>query len=107
MGKAKKKKVDIYRDLRRAVNDALAYERGEPIDLRTAEIPAPPKPMKPKEIRVIRENLHASQVVFACFLNVSPKAVQAWEQGRRRPHSTALRLLEIAKKNPGVLLARV
>lgn len=101
---AKRKKVKIYGDLRQSLKDALSFEGGEPIDLRTTEIPAPPKAMKPAEIRRIREHLNASQVVFARFLCVSPKAVQAWEQGARRPQSTALRLLHLAKDNPEVLL---
>lgn len=104
MAKKKRVKVNIYNELRRSLNDALAYERGEQIDLRATEMPAPPKPMKPEEIRRIRESLHASQAVFATFLCVSPKAVQAWEQGLRRPRNTALRLLGIAKKNPAILL---
>ncbi len=98
------KKLNIYEDLREALTDARAYERGEKIDLRTTEIPAPPKAMKPAEIRQIREALHASQPVFAQYLCVSVKAVQSWEQGIRQPRSTALRLLAIAKKNPRALL---
>jgi Domain of unknown function (DUF4372) len=35
--------------------------------------------------------LNASQAVLASFLCVSTKAIQAWEQGIRRPQSTALR----------------
>ena len=101
---AKRIKVKIYDDMRHSLADALAYERGQRVDLRVTEIPAPPKPMEPEEIRRIRENLHASQTVFAHFLCVSPKAVQSWEQGIRRPQTTALRLLTIAKKNPQVLL---
>ena len=99
-----KTKVNIYSDMRQALADALAYERGERVDLRATEMPAPPKPMKPEEIRHVRESLNASQAVFATFLCVSTKAVQAWEQGLRRPQSTALRLLNIAKRNPKVLL---
>jgi putative transcriptional regulator len=100
---AKKIKVNIYDDMRQSLADALAYERGQ-VDLRVTEIPPPPKVLKPREIRHIRESLHASQAVFAHFLCVSPKAVQSWEQGSRRPQSTALRLLMIAKKNPTALL---
>jgi putative transcriptional regulator len=101
---AKQIKVKIYDELRESLRDALAFERGRTVDLRVIEMPAPPKPMKPGEIRQIRESLNASQAVFASFLCVSTKAVQAWEQGLRRPRSTALRLLDIAKKNPAVLL---
>jgi putative transcriptional regulator len=101
---AKKVNQNLYDGLREALTEAHAYERGARVDLRVTEIPAPPKPIKPEEIRRIRESLHASQAVFAQFLCVSPKAVQSWEQGTRRPQSTALRLLAIARENPRVLL---
>ncbi len=101
---AKRIKVNVYDDMRQALTDAAAYERGEKVDLRVVELPSPPKLLKPKEIRHIRESLHASQAAFAQFLCVSTKAVQSWEQGIRRPQSAVLRLLVIAKKNPAVLL---
>jgi putative transcriptional regulator len=102
--KTKKIKVRVFADLRQALADAEAYERSEGVDLRVMELVKPPKEMKPREIRQIRESLHASQPLFADFLCVSPKAVQSWEQGTRKPQSSALRLLEIARKNPSVLL---
>jgi len=104
MARAKKIKLNVYEAMQRSLGDALDYERGQAIDLRVTEIPAPPKRMKPEEIRRVRERLNASQAVFAGFLCVSTKAVQAWEQGIRRPQSSALRLLDIAKNNPAVLL---
>jgi putative transcriptional regulator len=100
----KKSKVKIHDEMRQSLRDALEFERGRVVDLQVTEIPAWPKAMKPAEIREVRESLHASQATFASFLCVSTKAVQAWEQGVRRPQSTALRLLDIAKKNPAVLL---
>ena len=104
MVRAKKIKVNVYEVMQRSLCDALDYQRGQAIDLRESEIPAPPKRMKPEEIRRVRESLNASQAVFASFLCVSTKAIQAWEQGIRRPQSSALRLLDIAKNNPAVLL---
>lgn len=38
------------------------------------------------------------------MLNISPKTVQAWEQGSREPGDAALKLLTIAKNHPEVLL---
>jgi len=101
---AKKLKVKICNEMRESFRDALTFERRQAVDLRVTEMPARPRPMKPEEIRQVRQNLKASQAMFASFLCVSTKAVQAWEQGARRPRSTALRLLDIAKKNPAVLL---
>ena len=99
-----RKKVKVFEELRESLTSALAHETGEPVDLRVTEVPSKPKLLKPAEIRGIRRRLHASQLRFARFLNVSPKAVQSWEQGWRKPRSAALRLLSIAKKNPKVLL---
>jgi DNA-binding transcriptional regulator YiaG len=99
------KKVRVFNDLQQSLATALAFEKGQAVDLRVTEVLPRPKPLKPTDIRGIRRSLHASQLRFAAFLNVSPKAVQSWEQGLRKPQSAALRLLTIAKKNPNVLLA--
>lgn len=85
--------------------DALALKKGGKSGLRVTAIPRV-KPMKPREIKGIRLALGASQSEFAHVLNVSPKVVQSWEQGVRRPTSTALKLLSIAKTNPQILLRR-
>ena len=74
------------------------------LDLRAAQLPARPKPMKPADIRALRERLNASQALLARLLNVSSNAVESWEQGIREPRQATLKLLQIAKKNPGVLL---
>jgi len=101
---AKKIKVNIFDDMREALRDAAAYEQGEALNLRVTRIPARPKQISPKEVRQIRQALHASQSLFATYLNVSPNAVRSWEQGTRRPRQAALKLLTIAKKNPKALL---
>jgi putative transcriptional regulator len=51
----------------------------------------------------LRKDLNCSQSVFARVLNISPKTIQAWEQGIRRPSDAALRLLEVVEKYPSVL----
>ena len=73
-------------------------------DLRTADLPSRPKPLKPADIRALRTSLNASQALLARLLNVSSNAVESWEQGIREPRQATLKLLHIAKKNPGVLL---
>ena len=74
------------------------------LDLRKAELPARPKPLKPSDIRALRASLNASQALLARLLNVSSNAVESWEQGIREPRQATLKLLHIARKNPGVLL---
>ena len=71
--------------------------------LRTHHIPVPSR-LKPDQIAQIRLTLNASQAVFASYLGVSKAAVVAWEYGIRRPSGAARKLLDIARKNPAVLV---
>jgi putative transcriptional regulator len=97
---------EAFADLKEAMEDALAFERGERRNLKITRIQAPrrPKAMSAQDIVQIRRRLNCSQAVFAMMLNISPKTVQAWEQGSREPGDAALKLLTIAKKHPEVLL---
>jgi putative transcriptional regulator len=101
---AKRIRVNVFDDLREALTDALAFERGQKVDLRVTELPAPPKPLSPAAIKIIRLSLSASQAKFAKLLNASLNTVESWEQGVRKPHGTALKLLTIASKYPHILL---
>ncbi len=93
----------LFDDLTRSLQDAVAFERGEPIALRVTKFPAAPKPMPGKEVLRLRKRLALSQAVFARYLNVTPATVRSWEQGARRPGKAALKLLHIVKKEPHVL----
>lgn len=97
---------EAFGELKAAMEDALAFERGERRDLKITRIqaPRPPKAMSARDIVQIRRKLNCSQTVFAMMLNISPKTVQAWEQGSREPGDAALKLLTIAKKHPEILL---
>jgi putative transcriptional regulator len=97
---------EAFASLKEAMEDALAFERGDQRDLKITRIraPRPPKTMSAQDIVQIRRRLNCSQTVFAMMLNISPKTVQAWEQGSRAPGDAALKLLAIAKKHPEVLL---
>ena len=113
-GKTRKKQTnktnymddEAFADLKDAMEDALAFERGKARDLKVSRIqaPRPPKAMSARDIARLREKLNCSQAVFAMMLNISTKTVQAWEQGSRVPGDAALKLLTIAKNHPEVLL---
>jgi len=68
-------------------------------------LPPPVKPIKPKEIAAIRQKLNVSQPVFAALLNIPLTTARSWEQGKRRPSGAALRLLDLARHSPKILLA--
>ena len=59
---------------------------------------SPCRPLRPAEIRRIREREHVSQAVFAAVLNTSVSTVQKWEIGQKRPTGAALKLLLLVQK---------
>ena len=77
------------------------------LTLRTTTVPLPPrvKPLSPAQVRAIRKRLNVSQPVFAAMMNIPTVTAASWERGRRRPTGAALRLLDIARRHPEVLVA--
>ena len=59
----------------------------------------PIRPLKPKEIKAIREREQVSQSVFATYLNVTSSLVSKWERGEKRPSGVSLKLLSLVEKN--------
>jgi putative transcriptional regulator len=58
----------------------------------------PIRPLKPKQIKAIREREHVSQSVFANYLNVTSSLVSKWERGEKRPSGPSLKLLALVEK---------
>ena len=93
----------LFNELLDAANEAVAHHRGQKANLRTTVLPEPPRPMSRAAVKRLRERARVSQSVFAHFLNVSPKLVQAWEGGTRTPDGPALVLLRLAERLPDVI----
>ena len=95
-------------DLVGSVEAFVHHLRGkQKLTLRTATmpLPAPVKPLTPSQVRSIRKKLNVSQPVFAAMMNIPTVTAASWERGRRKPTGAALRLLDIARKHPEVLVA--
>ncbi|HEV3038397.1 MAG TPA: DNA-binding transcriptional regulator [Candidatus Angelobacter sp.] len=58
-----------------------------------------PAPIKPRQIKQLRERHHVSQPVFARYLNTSESTVEKWETGAKRPSGMALKLLSVVQKH--------
>lgn len=97
-------KKATFESLLASMNEALEHAEGKR-NLRTTTLPLPPAPLSSRAVKDVRATLQASQAVFARYLNVSTKLVQAWEAGRRVPDGPALVLLHIAATQPGLLEA--
>ena len=59
----------------------------------------PVEEMTPEQIRQLRLREHASQAVFARYLNVTTGLVSQWERGQKRPRGASLKLLALVAKN--------
>jgi putative transcriptional regulator len=64
-----------------------------------------PAPIKPHQIKALRESLRVSQPVFARYLNTSESTVEKWETGAKRPSGMALKLLAVVQKHGLKMLA--
>jgi len=95
-----------FAELKAGAEEALAHVQGKKVTLRTRSVPRRQKPsvFTPTRIRSIRRRLNVSQPVFAELLYVTKATACKWEQGLRKPSGSALRLLEIAEKQPEVLV---
>lgn len=89
-------------DLIAGLGEALSHAQGK-LTLKTVKLPTQPKPLSPAGIARIRQQMHVSTPVFAAYLNVNADTVRSWEKGRRTPSGPALRLLQIAQKQPEIL----
>jgi putative transcriptional regulator len=97
-------KSEAFAELVGSMKEALEHAQGKR-SLRTTALPRPPASFTSRAVRQVRAQLHASQTVFASYLNVSTKLVQAWEAGRRQPEGPALVLLHIAARQPEIIEA--
>jgi putative transcriptional regulator len=95
-------KDETFTELLASTNEALEHAQGKR-NLRTTALPLPPKSLNGRAVKRVRASLHASQAVFARYLNVSTKLVQAWEANRRTPDGPALVLLHIAARQPHLI----
>ncbi len=58
----------------------------------------PVEPLKPKQIRQMREREGVSQAIFAHHLNISKDYLSKWERGEKIPSGPALKLLSIVQR---------
>ena len=97
-------KANLFNEMLSGFVEAKKHRAGQRTKLRVSRMAFPPVEMRPAQIRSIRNQLRLSQPEFAEFLCTSIGTVRSWEQGSRSPHSSALRLLAIAKEKPALLL---
>ena len=95
--------MKVYDGIMQGLEEAIAYNKGK-VKARTNTMSISPVPdFEATEIRSIRNELGMTQVLFAGFMGVSPKTVEAWEAGRNMPNGPARRILSMLKADPALL----
>lgn len=80
----------IVAGLTEAIEDAKSKEKK--LKRRVVTI-VPVKEYEPFEVKAIRNSTGLSQKLFAGYMGVSDKTVEAWESGKNKPSGAASRLL--------------
>ena len=75
----------LFEDLKEGLQEAIEFEKGRISAKKTTYMIAPVKEFNPSEIRTIRTAAGMTQTIFACYMGVSKKTVEAWEAGRSHP----------------------
>lgn len=85
----------LFEDLYEGLQEAIDYEKGVGKAKKTVFFIAPVTNYSNKQIKMIRNKAGMTQSVFANYMGVSKKTVEAWELGRTHPKGPACRLLSI------------
>ncbi len=84
---------ELYQDLMTGFNEILEANRsGKKLKKTVLSIPEV-KRYTNEEIKAIRDKTGLTQALFALYMGVSKKTVEAWEHGTNRPTGPACRLL--------------
>ena len=92
--------MSVFDDIKAGLEQAIQFEKGK-LNARTVTLSIlPVDSFTPEEIKSIRKSTGLTQVMFARYIGVSPKTVEAWEAGRNHPEGAACRLLSMTQNDP-------
>jgi len=84
----------------KSLNEAIRWARGEDVPgVRVSQVHVP----KQLDVKAIRARLGMSQIEFAHSFGFSPSTLRNWEQGTRKPETTARILLTIIGRAPAIV----
>lgn len=89
---------ELFGDLVKSIEEMVAIQNGEvqPPPERVHRHPIP-------AVKEIREAAGLKQEEFAQAIGVSPSLVQSWEQKRRIPSGSSLKILLMLEHNPAMI----
>jgi putative transcriptional regulator len=95
--------MNVYESIIQGLTEAADDQQGKISARRTKLTIKPVATFNTVEIKRIRQKTGLSQVIFAKLMGISPKTVEAWENGRNKPEGASRRLLELVSDDPALL----
>ena len=85
-----------YKELMGSIEEAIADAKSNEKKLKSRVVTiVPVKEYGAEEIKKIRKDTGLSQRLFASYMGVSNKTVEAWERGINQPSGSASRMLHM------------
>ncbi|MBR4341308.1 MAG: helix-turn-helix domain-containing protein [Lachnospiraceae bacterium] len=98
-------KNSVYESIMAGLNEALEDAQSEKPILRKNKVTVEPvKVFDAAEVKKIRNSTGMSQKIFASYMGVSDKTVEAWEAGTNHPSGAASRLLSMIEKDKELII---
>jgi putative transcriptional regulator len=89
-------KDELFKELIESATEAVEISRGNRKAARVTSYEIP-------DVKAIRECTGLTQQQFALAVGVSTSLVEAWEQHRRVPKGSSLKVLCVLENNPSML----
>ena len=89
--------TEAFESIRQGLQEAIAHAKGEPVAARV-------HPMRPVDVKALRQGLGLTQAQFAARLGFSVATLRHWERGDRTPKGPALVLLNVIQREPKAVL---
>ena len=94
----------VFSSIMTGLNEALDDSVGKKQKLkRNTIIIEPVRVYEADEVKKIRKTVGMSQKIFASYLGVSDKTVEAWEAGTNHPSGAASRLLSMMEMDNNIV----
>ncbi len=90
------KRTNVADELLTSMREAVEIADGKVMPARERAFPAPPE----VDVRAVRTATGLSRTEFARKFALDPRALQDWEQGRRRPDRAARAYLAVIARRP-------
>ena len=95
---------NVYESIMKGLNEVIEDANSTESRLKRRVVTiVPVKEYDAREVQSIRKSTGFSQKLFASYMGVSAKTVEAWEAGTNRPSGTASRILSMMEMNTDLI----